>query len=172
MKFFTTIPVKPAAVSGPPRSMPIIFGLISGVDLEPLIPTSPLAVTIPSKTYKQPCIYHFLIYTYSFWIQYKIKSVASLHDTRPAPTAAGMLISEAGQRELVEANVPDLGYRATPVVPEIGGKACEKPPRSDLRRSRLDPCSSSPEVVGAPPGAIRHLAESALLLRGMGRVNN
>jgi hypothetical protein len=38
-----------------------------------------------------------------------------------------MLISEAIQLEMVEANVPDLGYRATPVVPELGGKACEKP---------------------------------------------
>jgi hypothetical protein len=38
-----------------------------------------------------------------------------------------MLISEACQRELVEANVHDLGYRATPVVPELGGKACENP---------------------------------------------
>jgi hypothetical protein len=55
-----------------------------------------------------------------FWIQYEIKSVASLHDTRPAPAAAGMMISEAGQRELVEAHVPDLGYRATPVLPERG----------------------------------------------------
>jgi hypothetical protein len=59
-----------------------------------------------------------------FWIQYEVKSVASLHDTRVAPAAAGLLISEAGQRELVEANVSDLGYRATPVVPELGGKAC------------------------------------------------
>jgi hypothetical protein len=83
-----------------------------------------------------------------------------------------MLISEAGQLELVEANAPDLGYRATPVVPELGGKACEKPPRFDLRRSRLDPCSSPPEVVVAPPDALRHLAESFLLLRGMGRENN
>jgi hypothetical protein len=33
-----------------------------------------------------------------------------------------MLISEDGQRELVEANVPDLGFCATPVVPELGGK--------------------------------------------------
>jgi hypothetical protein len=83
-----------------------------------------------------------------------------------------MVISEAGQRELVEANVRDLGYRATPVVPELGGKACEKPPRSVLPRSRLDPCSSSPEVVGAPPDALRHVTESSLLLRGLGRVNN
>jgi hypothetical protein len=51
-----------------------------------------------------------------------MKSVASLHDTRPSPAAAGMLISEASQRELVEANVPDHGYRATPVLPELGGK--------------------------------------------------
>jgi hypothetical protein len=34
-----------------------------------------------------------------------------------------MLICEVGQLELVEANLPDLGYRATPVVPELGGKA-------------------------------------------------
>jgi hypothetical protein len=47
-----------------------------------------------------------------------------------------MLISEAGQLELVEASLPDLGYRATPVVPELGGKACENPPRSDLHLSR------------------------------------
>jgi hypothetical protein len=40
-----------------------------------------------------------------------------------------MLISEPGLLELVEANVLDLMYRATPVVPEVGGKACEKPPR-------------------------------------------
>jgi hypothetical protein len=55
----------------------------------------------------------------------KKKNVASLHDTRPSPTAAGMLIREVGQLELVEANLPDLGSCATPVVPELGGKACE-----------------------------------------------
>jgi hypothetical protein len=81
-------------------------------------------------------------------------------------------MSKAGQLELVEANLPDLGYRATPVVPELGGKAFEKPPRSNLRRSRLDPCSSPPEIVVAPPDAPRHLAESSLLLRGLGRGNN
>jgi hypothetical protein len=32
------------------------------------------------------------------------------------------MISEAGQRELVEANLHDLGFCATPVVPEVGGK--------------------------------------------------
>jgi hypothetical protein len=83
-----------------------------------------------------------------------------------------MLISEAGELEPVEANVPDLGYRATPVVPELGGKTCEKTPRSDLRRSRFDPCSSPPEVVVAPPDALRYLAESSLLLRGLGRENS
>jgi hypothetical protein len=83
-----------------------------------------------------------------------------------------MLISEVGQLELVEANVHDLGYRATPVVPEMGGKACENPPRSDLRRPRLDPYSSPPEVVVPPPDALRHLAESPLLLRGLGKENN
>jgi hypothetical protein len=53
-----------------------------------------------------------------FWIQYEIKNVASLHDTRPAPADAGSLISKAVQLELVEANLPDLGPCATPVVPE------------------------------------------------------
>jgi hypothetical protein len=105
-------------------------------------------------------------------MQYEIKSVASLHDTRPARAAAGMLISEASQLEQVEANVPGLGYRATPVVPELGEKACEKSPRLDLRRSRLDPCSTPPEVVVAPPDALRHRAESSLLLRGLVRENN
>jgi hypothetical protein len=79
-----------------------------------------------------------------------------------------MLISEAGQVEMVEENLHDLGYRATPVVPELGGKACEKPPRSDFCRSRFDPCSSPPEIVVAPPDAPRHLAEPSLLLRGPG----
>jgi hypothetical protein len=105
-------------------------------------------------------------------MHYEIRSVASLHDTRPAPAVARMLTSEAGQLELVEANVPDLGYRATPVVPELGGKTCEKPPRSDIRRSRFDPCSSTPEVVVAPSDALRHLAESSLLLRGLERENS
>jgi hypothetical protein len=73
---------------------------------------------------------------------------------------------------MVEANVLDLVYRATLVLPELGGRACESPPPSDLRRSRLDPCSSPPEVVVAPFHALRHLAESSLLLRGPGRVNN
>jgi hypothetical protein len=47
---------------------------------------------------------------------------ASLHDMRSAPAAAGSLISEAGQIEMVEANLHDLGSCATPVVPELGGK--------------------------------------------------
>jgi hypothetical protein len=33
-----------------------------------------------------------------------------------------MQMSEAGQREVVVANVPYLGSCATPVVPELGGK--------------------------------------------------
>jgi hypothetical protein len=37
------------------------------------------------------------------------KIVASLHDTRPAPTAAGMRITEDVQLEQIEASVPDLG---------------------------------------------------------------
>jgi hypothetical protein len=32
------------------------------------------------------------------------------------------LISKAGQLELVETNMLDLGSYATPVVPELGGK--------------------------------------------------
>jgi hypothetical protein len=81
-----------------------------------------MAVTIPSKTYPYPCIYYFLIYTCFCWIQYEIKNVASLHDTRPAPALAGSLISKVVQLELVESNLPDLGSCATPVVPELGGK--------------------------------------------------
>jgi hypothetical protein len=38
-----------------------------------------------------------------------------------------MLISEAGHLELVEANVHDLGYHATPVVPELGERHVENP---------------------------------------------
>jgi hypothetical protein len=64
----------------------------------------------------------FDLYVFFFWIQYEIKSVVSLHDTRPAPAAAGSLISKAVQLELVESNLPDLGSCATPVVPELGGK--------------------------------------------------
>jgi hypothetical protein len=52
----------------------------------------------------------------------KYKSVASLHDTRRAPAAAGSLISKAVQLELDESNLPHLGSYATPVVPELGGK--------------------------------------------------
>jgi hypothetical protein len=55
-------------------------------------------------------------------IQYEIKSVASLHDTRHALAVAGTFISEVGQLELVEVNLPDLGSCATPVVPELRGK--------------------------------------------------
>ena len=63
----------------------------------------------------------FNLYVF-FWIQYEIKSVASLHDTRPAPTAAGSLISMVVQLELVESKLPHLGSCATPVVPEPRGK--------------------------------------------------
>jgi hypothetical protein len=48
---------------GPPVQRQLFVDLYAGADREPLIPTSPLAVTIPSKTYPYPCIYHFLIYT-------------------------------------------------------------------------------------------------------------
>jgi hypothetical protein len=56
-------------------------------------------------------MYFFVFYLYVFLLdtRMKYKSVASLHDKRPAPAAAGTLISEAGQLELVEANLPDLG---------------------------------------------------------------
>jgi hypothetical protein len=52
----------------------------------------------------------------------KQRSVASLHDTRHAPTVAGTLICEASLLELVEADVPNLGSCATLVVPELGEK--------------------------------------------------
>jgi hypothetical protein len=54
--------------------------------------------------------------------KYEIKRVASLHDTRHAPAAAGILPSKACQLVLVEADLPDLGSCATPVVPELGRK--------------------------------------------------
>jgi hypothetical protein len=46
---------------------------------------------------------------------------------RPTPAAAGMLIREAGLRELVEVNVHDLGYRGTPVLSELGGRHVKNP---------------------------------------------
>jgi hypothetical protein len=76
--------------------------------------------------------FYFLIYTLFFWIQYEIKNVAILHDTRYAPPAAGSLISKAGQHELVEANLPNLGSCATPVVPELGGKGRRKTPLAQV----------------------------------------
>jgi hypothetical protein len=79
-------------------------------------------MAIPSKTHPYPGIYYFLIYTCFFLILYEMKNVASLHDTRPAPAAAGSLIGKAVQLELVESNLPDLGSCATPVVPETWGK--------------------------------------------------
>jgi hypothetical protein len=48
-----------------------------------------------------------------------------------------MLISEDGQRELVKENVPDLGYRATPVLPELVGKACKKNPLAQIFVGRV-----------------------------------
>jgi hypothetical protein len=56
------------------------------------------------------------------------KSVASLPDTRPAPAAAGSLISKVVQLELVESNLPDLGSCATPDVPEPRGERQVKNP--------------------------------------------
>jgi hypothetical protein len=50
-----------------------------------------------------------------------------------------------------------------------GGRQVKNPPRSGRRRSRLDPCSTPPDVLTAPPDAARHLAESFLLLRGLRR---
>jgi hypothetical protein len=43
-----------------------------------------------------------------FCIPYEKKSVAILHDTRPALAAAGKLMSEAGQLVLVESDLPYL----------------------------------------------------------------
>jgi hypothetical protein len=63
-----------------------------------------------------------------FCIQYEIKSVAILHDTRRAPAAAGTPISYASQRVLVEADTHDLCSFATPVVPVFGGKVRREPP--------------------------------------------
>ena len=141
-----------------------------------------MAITISSKTYpyQYPSIYYFLTYTnfFSSWIQYEIKNVAILHDTRPAPAAAGLPISKAGQLELVESNLPDLGSCATPVEPKVGGKAGGKPPSrrssSDSSRSLLDPVRDigdsgrssrrdpPPSLAFSPPaGAGRRKSEAA-----------
>jgi hypothetical protein len=72
------------------------------------------------------------------------KSVDSLHDTRPAPAAVGSLISKVVQLELVESNLPDLGFCATPVVPEPGERQVKNPPRTGRRRSRLFRAQSRP----------------------------
>jgi hypothetical protein len=56
-----------------------------------------------------------------FGIQYE-KNVASLHDTRLAPADTRTIISDTGQLELMEADLPNLGSCATPVVPELRGK--------------------------------------------------
>jgi hypothetical protein len=53
-----------------------------------------------------------------------------------------------------------------------GERKVKNPPRTGRRRSRLDLCSTPPEVLVAPPDAARHLAESSLLLRGLRRENN
>jgi hypothetical protein len=58
---------------GPPGFACKKVFLSHGLDREPLIPTSPLAVAIPSKTYTQPCIYYFLIYTIFLDTIYEIK---------------------------------------------------------------------------------------------------
>jgi hypothetical protein len=50
MKLFTTIPKLTGCCLWAPRAKPMWTHKL-GLDREPLIPTSPLAVTIPSKTY-------------------------------------------------------------------------------------------------------------------------
>jgi hypothetical protein len=50
-----------------------------------------------------------------------------------------------------------------------GERPLENLPRSGRRWSRLDPFSTPPKVLAAPPDAARHLAESSLLLRGLRR---
>jgi hypothetical protein len=54
----------------------------------------------------------------------------------------------------------------------MGERQVKNPPRIGRRRSRLDPCSTPPEVLPTPPDVARHLAESSLLLRGLRRENN
>jgi hypothetical protein len=62
-----------------------------------------------------------MIYTcfFGYIMEYKMSLISTI---RAAPAAAGSLICKAVQLELVEANLPDLGSCATPVVPELGGK--------------------------------------------------
>jgi hypothetical protein len=65
--------------------------------------------------------------------------------------------------------MPYLESRATPVVPELEGKACETPPRTSSRRPRLDPRTPSSETMSAPPVEVVLLAQASPSLRGKGR---
>jgi hypothetical protein len=53
--------------------------------------------------------------------RYVILFVASLHDGRPAPTAARAPKSQAGRSVLVESDMRGLYSYVTPAVPKMGG---------------------------------------------------
>jgi hypothetical protein len=57
--------------------------------------------------------------------------------------------------------VPRLGSCATPVVPELGGKAWGKPPYSCQGSPRRDPHTPSSEIIAAPPVEIEALLKDA-----------
>jgi hypothetical protein len=54
-------------------------------------------------------------------------------------------------RMMVELGMPDLGFCATPVVPETGGKTREKSPSSGCRRPRLVRGDSRSSRRNSPP---------------------
>jgi hypothetical protein len=79
---------------------------------------------------------------------------ASLHYAQPAPTATRALNILTHQLALASTGLLDLCSCATPVLPELGGKAGENPPRIGRRRPRPDP--------RAPPSEISLLLPSHL----------
>jgi hypothetical protein len=102
-----------------------------------------------------------------------MKNVMSLFPRCAAHSRSSRaLIILACQPAVVKLGMPDLGSCATPVVPKVGGKACEKLPRSSRRRPRLDPRTPSSEILVALPIAVLHLAYAPPSLRGREGANH
>jgi hypothetical protein len=86
LKLFTQIPELAGCFLWAFPVVPIIGLIGQGLDSEPLIRTSALTVQIASNV--NMYLLFFALYVI-FWILYQIKSVASLHDTRPSPPRQG-----------------------------------------------------------------------------------
>jgi hypothetical protein len=60
------------------------------------------------------------------------------------------LVILVDQLVIVELGMPNLFYCATPAVPELGGKGMRKNPSSCSRMPRLDPRTSTSEIIADP----------------------